>query len=550
MLLHLSIRNILLLKECDIDFAAGLNVLTGETGAGKSILLDALGLVLGERSDAGLIRAGQNQASVSAEFDITANRAAHAVLAELGFEPSATLILRRSLQADGKSRAFANDAPVSVAALKRLGELLVERNGQHDQRGLMDSKTHRALLDEAAGNQALLQAVALAFAAWKQARTDYETLQESMRGAASEEEWLRHLVRELDALAPEEDEETQLVEKRSAAQAARQSIQHLQQGLEPLQAHGGLALLLRQSVRALQKAPGDATTPIIEGLERAEAELEEAMVCLEKLVDAAEIDPATLDAVDDRLHSLRAASRKYNTAVANLPALLESSRSKLQQITNFDAEQARLQVAVQTTRADYLAKAEALSQARAKIAKKLTSEVAKELASLKMGSTQLRVQQTVLPEHSWGEAGHEQVSFEVATNAGQAFGPLNKVASGGELSRMLLALKVVLRGAAASSAIFDEIDTGTGGAVAEAIGLRLRKLAEKTQVLVVTHQPQVAAQAAHHLFIAKAGSKQVETTVRTLDDTQRREELARMMSGATITDEARRAATKLLQAAS
>jgi DNA repair protein RecN (Recombination protein N) len=550
MLTHLSIRNILLLKSCDIDFVAGLNVLTGETGAGKSILLDALGLVLGERSDAGLIRSGETQASVSAEFDITANRAAQALLVELGFEPSEMLIVRRTVQADGKSRAFANDAPVSVAALKRLGELLVERNGQHDQRGLMDSKTHRALIDEAAGNAALVRGTAEAFAAWRDARSAYALLQESMKSSAGEEEWLRHLVRELEALDPQEDEETQLVEKRSAAQAARQSIAQLQQGLEPLQAHGGLALLLRQSVRALQKAPGDAATPIIDGLERAEAELEEAMVALERLIDAADIDPAALEAAEDRLHSLRAAARKYNTAVANLPDLLANSRSKLNQITNFDAEEARLRAAVDAARAAYLVQAEALSAARSKVAKKLATDVAKELASLKMGSTQLRVQQTVLPEQSWGEAGHELVAFEVATNAGQAFGPMNKVASGGELSRLLLALKVVLRGAAASTAIFDEIDTGTGGAVAEAIGLRLRKLADKTQVLVVTHQPQVAAQAAHHLFIAKAGSKQVETTVRTLDDAQRREELARMMSGATISDEARKAASKLLQAAS
>jgi DNA repair protein RecN (Recombination protein N) len=550
MLRHLSIRNILLLKSCEIDFTEGLNVLTGETGAGKSILLDALGLVLGERSDAGLVRAGETQASVSAEFELGAAKQLRSLLAELELDAQDTLIIRRSLNADGKSRAFVNDAPVTVTALKRIGELLVTRHGQHDQRGLMDSKTHRALLDEAAGNDTALKKTSAAFHAWKEAKTAYDTLQASMQNSASEEEWLRHLVRELDALAPEEGEEEKLVEQRAAAQAAKQSVAHLQQALEQIHAHDGLALRIRGAVRSLQKTPGDAAESIVAGLERAESELEEATVALEKLVDAADINPAALEKLEDRLHSLRAAGRKYNVAVATLPSLLENSRQKLAKITNFDREEKSLRAARDAAQAHYVAASETLSKARAKSAASLMKEVTKELTSLKMASTELRVVQAVLPEQQWGEAGNEQVVFEVATNKGQAFGPLNKVASGGELSRLLLALKVVLRGAAESTAIFDEIDTGTGGAVAEAIGLRLRKLADATQVIVVTHQPQVAAQARHHLFIAKAGAKQVETSVVTLDAKSRREELARMMSGATISDEARQAASKLLEAAS
>lgn len=550
MLSHLSIRNLLLLKTCEIDFTAGLNVLTGETGAGKSILLDALGLVLGERSDAGLIRAGEAQATVTAEFVLGEHPPLRALLAELELDAGDTLLLRRSVNADGKSRAFVNDAGVSVSALKRIGELLVERHGQHDQRGLMDSKTHRALLDSAAGNAALLKKTRVAFAAWKEARAAYEELQQSLRGSAAEEEWLRMLVRELDALAPEDGEEEQLVEQRAKANEAKKSIAHLQEALERLLGGDGLALAIRQSVKSLSRAQGDAVNGIVAALERAETELEEATVALEGLVQAADLDPRALEQAEDRLHALRAAGRKYNVAVASLPGLLQESRSKLSRISNFEADEKKLAAAVDASRAEYVAAAEALSHARAKAALTLTKAVTKELASLKMGSTQLRIAQAPLPEQSWGEAGHEHVVIEVATNAGQAFGPLNKVASGGELSRLLLALKVILRGKAESTAIFDEIDTGTGGAVAEAIGQRLRKLAESTQVLVVTHLPQVAAQAAHHLFITKSGGKQVETTVTALNPSERTEELARMMSGATISNEARKAAIKLLQAAS
>jgi len=547
---QLSIHNILLLKTCAIDFTRGLNVLTGETGAGKSILLDALGLVLGERSDAGLVRSGETQASVSATFVLGEHQALRALLAELELDAGDELILRRSLQADGKSRAFVNDTAVSIGALKRIGELLVERHGQHDQRGLLDSKTHRALLDSYAANAALLKKTATAFAAWKEARAQQEALAASMQGAANEEQWLRQSVKELGALDPQEGEEEALVEQRAQANAAKQSIQHLQQALEAIHAHGGLALGMRQAVRSLQKTAGEGYLPIIEGLERAETELEEATVALEGKVSDADIDPRALEQAEDRLHALRAAGRKYNMAVASLPGYLASAREKLSRITNFDAQDKALRAQEAQAKAAYVELAQELSFKRAKAADGLVKAVGKELTSLKMASTQLRLAQTVMPEQSWGEAGHEQVMFEVATNAGQSFGPLAKVASGGELSRMLLALKVVLRGNAEATAIFDEIDTGTGGAVAEAIGLRLRKLADSTQVLVVTHLPQVAAQAVRHLFIAKAGTKQVETTVRLLSDAERTEELARMMSGATISDEARHAASKLLQAAS
>lgn len=547
MLTHLSIKNILLLKSCEIDFAAGLNVLTGETGAGKSILLDALGLVLGERSDATLVRAGETQAQVTAEFDISEQDEVKALLTELELPVEETLLLRRSLSTDGKSRAFANDAAVSVGGLKRLGELLVARHGQHDQRGLLDSKTHRTLLDAHAGNAALLTKAAKAFVAWKQATAELEGLRASMSNAAQEEEWLRMQVKELETLAPRAGEETELVELRQKAQTAKQSIGHLQQALEIIHAGSGIAPQLRQAAKALLKTDAES---IREGIERAEVELEEATVALEKLVESAEIDPEALEKAEDRLHALRDASRKYRVPVEGLEELLAGSQVKLKQISNFDAAEKALSAALKESLAAYRTASEALHASREKAGASLTKVVMKELAPLKMGSTQLRVVQNELPEQSWGEAGMHQVSFEVATNAGMPFGPLSKVASGGELSRLLLAFKVVLKGKATASSIFDEIDSGTGGAVAEAIGLRLKKLAEDAQVLVVTHLPQVAALASHHLYITKSGGKAVETKVTQLSEKERAEELARMLSGATISDEARAQAGKLLQAAS
>lgn len=554
MLTHLSIQNIVLLKRCEIDFARGLNVLTGETGAGKSILLDALGLVLGERSDASLVRAGEEQASVSAEFDMAGHRAVHALLAKLELPIEETLVLRRSLTRDGKSRAFVNDAPVSVGALKRIGELLVARHGQHDQRGLLDAKIHRQLIDQFGGHGTLLKKSSATFDSYKATLNALEELRTAKSAGAGEEEWLRHMVSELDKLAPREGEEVELVEIRQKANAAKSSVSQLQQALDVIHAQEGLAPALRQAARAVGKAKwegeGDPLSPIHAALERAETELEEATVALEKLVEAADIDPQALEHAEDRLHALRAAARKYNTHADGLAELLERSQQKLKQLTSFDAEEAKLTAALETARAEYVKAGEALSQARSKAGAALAKTVAKELTSLKMASTQLRLVQSPLPEAQWGEAGHESVVMEVAANAGMGFGALSKVASGGELSRLLLALKVVLKADDEVSAIFDEIDTGTGGAVAEAIGQRLKKLAEQAQVIVVTHLPQVAAQAAHHLFISKSGAKQTETNVVTLDAAARTEELARMLSGATISDEARKAAGKLLQAAS
>ena len=550
MLTQLFIRNLLLLKRCEIGFAPGLNVLTGETGAGKSILLDALGLVLGERSDAGLLRQGETQASVTAEFQIGDRQDITALLEELSLSKSEMLILRRTLGADGKSRAFVNDEPVSAAALKRLGELLVARHGQHDQRGLLDSRIHRALLDAVAGNDVLLRKTVSAFRAWKEALARQEQLAAQREAALREESWLRQTVDELGKLAPEECEEEQLVELRRTAQQARQSVAHLQEAHAALMEGDGVALRLRQAAKALVKCEGEGIAEVNAALERAEAEIEEASVALERMIDAADIDPHALEKAEDRLHALRAAARKFNMPVASLATHLAESRARLQHVISGEKEAAEVAKQVEHMRAAYAELSQQLYASREKAAISLIKSVEKELKPLKMASTKLRVMQTELPEAQWGEAGKHQVQFEVATNAGMPFGPLNKVASGGELSRLLLAMKLVLRGDVQLTSIFDEIDAGTGGAVAEAIGLRLKQLSRVGQVLVVTHLPQVAAQASHHLFIAKEGTKEVRTEVRVLAAHERAEELARMLSGATISDEARAAAQQLLQAAS
>jgi DNA repair protein RecN (Recombination protein N) len=548
MLTHLAIRNLLLLKSCDIPFARGLNVLTGETGAGKSILLDALGLVLGERSDAGLVRSGEAAASVTAEFDVTGNKAVAALMAELELEASDALVLRRMLGSDGKSRAFVNDAPVSAGTLKRFGELLVARHGQHDSRGLMDSKTHRDVLDSFANNSALTKKTAAAYTAWKQAQTAVEALAARAEQAARDEAWLRQTAEELGALAPELGEEEALTEKRKKAADAKQSMGALRAALDLLTEENGAALQLRQVAKLLAK-----TTAVDAGaatqLEVAEAAVEEVSVAIERALAAAEIDPHEIEAAEDRLHALRAAARKYNVAVALLPDLLADARVKVNTLTNLERETKQAAAALAQAEKDYRTAAMALFDSRAKAAESLSKTIVKELKPLKMGTTQLRVVQSELPQQSWGAGGMHQVQFEVATNAGMPFGSLSKVASGGELSRLLLAMKVVLHEGGASTSIFDEIDTGTGGAVAEAIGVRLRTLAEKTQVMVVTHAPQVAALASHHLFISKAGTKAVTTQVEVLNKAARKEELARMLSGATISDEARKAAGKLLQEA-
>lgn len=545
MLTQITIQNLLLFKREDIRFAPGLNVLTGETGAGKSILLDALGLVLGERGDSALIRSGESQASVTAQFDITDHKALAALLKSLDLPLEDTLILRRSISRDGKSKAYLNDAPISVSALRQVGELLVARHGQHDQRGLLETREHRQLLDRFAGHAKALAQLAQCYHSWQEAQARVKALDAVIAAAIREEEFLTHMVHELTELAPEAGEEAKLTEARIQAQQAEkrragiEELRELMEGQEPL---------MNRLIRAEKLAERLALAPLGAALSETSRALDEALVALDKL--AGEGAELSAEAMEDRLFALRDAARKYHVLPDGLAAALAEALEKLRTLNHQQEDRAEATRREAATRAEYLKTADSLSVARAVAAKKLVAAVEKELGALKMAATKLQVTQTELPEAQWGEAGRELVQFEVATNAGQAFGPLAKVASGGELSRLLLAMKVVLRETlAATTAIFDEIDSGTGGAVAEAIGLRLRQLSSHQQVLVVTHLPQVAALAAHHLVIekqTKAGNTQ--TRVQTLTPAARKEELARMLSGATISAEARLAAEKLLQA--
>lgn len=547
MLAALTIENILLLKSCRVDFAPGLNVLTGETGAGKSILLDALGLALGERSETGLIREGEARAQVVAEFDAVPQAAA-ALLETLGIAAGSPLIIRRDLTAQGKSRAFVNDTPITVAALRQLGALLVVRHGQHDQRGLLDIKTHRDLLDQAAAHAPLVTTVADAYHALTAARAAHAALIAEVESAAREEEWLRRSVDELQALAPLEGEEERLLSIRKAAGEGQAQRAALADAIARLSGEDGLAIRLRALLMKLGKV-ASLPAAISDALARAEAEIESASIGLEALEAGASLSPQEIEAAEDRLHTLRSAARKYNCAVALLPDLAAQLTQRLAQLDQGTDALTRVEKQLGDARAQYLAVAERLSASRQAAGERVCKAIARELAALRMERTLLRVRSTALAEQSWGEGGHDAIQFEIATNGSQNFGPLAKVASGGELSRLLLAMKVVLSPPAGIVSIFDEIDTGTGGAVAEAIGRRLQQLARRAQVVVVTHLPQVAALADHHLYIEKTGRRTSVTAVRTLNEAARAEELARMLSGAAISEEARQTAARLLSAA-
>jgi DNA repair protein RecN (Recombination protein N) len=560
MLVQLSIKNIVLIESCDIAFGDGLCVLSGETGAGKSILLDALGLVLGGRADASLVRRGEAQGSISAEFDITANAAAKASLAALELEQADTLILRRSLGTDGKTRCLANDQPVTVAALKKLGETLVEVHGQHDQRSLQDTILHRALLDDYGKLAPRRKQLSANYQAWREAAQAVAALQAQIDQAAREQDYLQHMHNELKALAPQPGEEETLADKRTAMMQSEKLFEVLDTATSELGAGKGAVSALRSAQRALTRSPLTSASalfaPIIEALERAAIETEEALYALEKAGQEATFNPEKFEALEERLFALKAAGRKYNLPVDELAGLYAQVAEKLSLIGNQSHQLGALAKKEAQAKEAFIREAQALSAERKKAAARLEKSVEGELKPLKMEGTHFRVRLETLPESGWSEWGSDLVHFECATNVTKgskiiAYAPLSKIASGGELSRFMLAMKVALAGVrGAATIIFDEIDSGTGGAVADAIGKRLSKLGENAQVLVVTHLPQVAARGSQHLLVEKMEkAKKILTTVRPLSQAQRGEELARMLAGATITPEARKAAQKLLEEA-
>jgi len=557
MLARLSIRDIVLIERLDIDFAKGLAVLTGETGAGKSILLDAFALALGGRGDASLVRHGVEQGQVTAVFDLPKKHPAFAILRENGLDDSNSgeMILRRVQLADGRTRGFLNDQPVSIQTLKAIGATLVEIHGQHDERALVDAATHRRLLDAFAG---LDDSVGTVEALWEARRTARDALEghrAGMERAARDADYLRHASEELMKLAPEAGEETQLASRRTLMMQGEKISEDLRDALGAVAGPQSPVTSLAAAVRRLERRVASAPKLVedaVKAMDAALNSLAEAEQNLNAAIHAADYDPAELERIEERLFALRAASRKYSTPVDDLAALAQKFRADVGLI---DAGADMLKVLEKeagAADAAYLEAAKKLSAARTKAADKLNKAVNAELAPLKLERAKFSTQIESEPQ-SPGPQGFDRVQFWVQTNPGTKPGPLMKVASGGELSRFLLALKVVLsdRGSA-PTLVFDEIDTGVGGAVADAIGARLGRLAEKVQVMAVTHAPQVAARADQHLLISKEAldkGKRVATRVAPLVKEHRREEIARMLAGAEITREARAAAEQLLKAA-
>jgi DNA repair protein RecN (Recombination protein N) len=555
MLVSLAIRDVVLIERLDLALGAGLTVLTGETGAGKSILLDSLGLALGQRAEAGMVRAGQSQASVVASFHLPASHPALAMIAEQGIEAEDELVLRRVVQADGRSRAFINDEPVGVGLLRRLGALLVEVQGQHDQVGLADPATHAGLLDAFGGLDAARGSVAEAFRAWRGAERELEAAREAIASAQRDEDWLRHALGELDELAPEEGEEDRLADERQAMQQGERRAEAVASALSELQPRdrrggAGPAAALRNAARALERlpAPNEEAAPAIAALGQAQDALAEAENLLERLSQGMSPDPRRLEHVEERLFALRAAARKHAVPVTELPALLRSLRDRLSALDAGAERATALEAAAAAAKARYLEGAQALSATRRATAGKLEDAVARELKPLKLERARLHISIERRDERGWSSDGLDRIIFLVSTNPGQKPGQLEKIASGGELSRLMLALKVVLaRGSPVPTLVFDEVDSGVGGATAAAVGERLARVAERLQVLVVTHSPQVAARGAQHLRVAKGiRADRAETRVEPLDDSARREELARMLAGETVTEAARAAADSLL----
>ena len=550
MLRQLAIRNVVLVEQLELEFDKGLGVLTGETGAGKSILLDALGLALGARSDAGLVRSDEDAASVSAEIELSADHPVHALLAEQGIETEdgEPLILRRSLKADGGSRAFVGAASVPAGLLREIGSLAVEVHGQHDERGLLNPRGHRALLDTFGGLD--VTKVAGAWSTVIQIEADLAQAKAEIAAAERDRDYLSHSLAEIDALAPEAGEETQLAEERAAMQAGLKAGESLS-GLDDLLGGSDGALAqLRLAARRIER--GAAEHPLLAdalaALDRAVIEASEAEDKISRAADALTFDPARLEAAEARLFDIRGLARKHRVEPDALAALADRMRSQLSEIEAGGERIAELDRALEQARLRYFDHAADLSRQRHEAASKLDEAVAAELHPLKLDAARFR---TAMAQAEPGSSGTDKVEFEVSTNPGTPFGPLTKIASGGEMSRFVLALKVALAEAgSAGTMIFDEIDRGVGGAVASAIGERLARLAKQSQVLVVTHSPQVAARATHHFRIEKThGADGTRTTVRRLDGDERREEIARMLSGAAVTDEARAQAARLLEAA-
>jgi len=556
MLAALSIRDIVLIDQLDLNFDPNLCTLTGETGAGKSILLDALGLAMGGRADGGLVAHGSDKGSVTAVFDLEPGHPAFDLLSENEISVEEGIILRRVQTKDGKTRAFINDQPVSVGLLRRVGDTLIEIHGQHDERGLLDDAGHRALLDAYGAFEHLLKTVRTCWTSVVETRVALESHKAALAKAAADQEFLSHAVAELDELSPEEGEEERLAQERTLMMHSEKIAGDIADAERALAGDKGLEARINLALRRLERTKDQAAGRLDGVIAALDRTLNEAADARGQLADAArsiEFNPVELESSETRLFALRAAARKYSVTVDGLHGLREQMRSDLEGITAGEGRTRELAQALGEAETAYAVAAGALSDARSKAALRLDKAVARELKPLKLDKATFRTQVTQIELDRGGPDGIDKVAFLISTNPGAPMGPLAKIASGGELSRFVLALKVSLAAAgSASTLIFDEVDAGVGGAVAEAVGRRLAELSQRLQVLVVTHSPQVAARAGCHFLISKGSngnrskSAPLVTRVAVLGQEERREEIARMLAGERVTDAARAAADQLI----
>jgi DNA repair protein RecN (Recombination protein N) len=561
MLASLSIRNFVLVDRLDIEFRKGLCVLTGETGAGKSILLDALGLAIGARADSSYVRGGTGsgaKAVITATFDLPRSHAAFARLADNDIEipeDGEPLILRRTLTGDGRSRAFVNDQTISAGALRSIGQTLIEIEGQFASHGLLDPANHRDALDAFGQLDGMAVRTRDSWSTLKAAEKALATARDEIGRIASEGDYLRHVFAELDEIDPQAGEEAQLSESRSVMMNSEKIAEAIHQSLDTLAGHKGLQTALSKASRALERANEQAAgtlKAVLESMERTGNEAATTVDLLEDALRSLDQDPAQLERLDERLFGLRALARKHSTDVDSLAALRDAFAQKLERLDDADRDLTRLETEARKARQDYEDAARAMHQARTDAAHALDAAINKELPHLRLEKASFRTHIEELSESAWSSHGIDHITFEVTTNPGQPAGPINKIASGGELARLLLALKVVLSTSnRVTTLVFDEVDAGVGGATAASVAERLSRLSDGIQVLVVTHSPQVAARGVRHLHVMKSieksgGADSTVTAVTELSADERREEIARMLAGTTVTDEARAAADKLM----
>lgn len=551
MLSRLSVRNVVLISHLDLEFREGLTVLTGETGAGKSILLDSLGLALGSRADFGLIGRASDRAEVGAMFHVNPDHPVLGILEDAGISCDGEIILRRQLR-DGKSPALINDTPVSSTLLRQVGDVLVEIQGQFEGRGLLDVSTHRVLLDRFAGAEAKANQTSDAYHHWRELNSQLQAALDELAKARADEDWLRDAVGQLDELSPEAGEEESLAEERVVLANVSKIAEVLAQVEAGITTEGGAASIIATAGKTVDRAvenAGRILTPLSEALARVEAELDETVNSIADARDTLDGDPGRLAVIEDRLHALRTQARKHNVTVDELPQIHESLAKKLAGLDDQSGGIAELTTAEAEAARAYHDLAMELSEMRKSHAVQLDAKVMEELPPLKLDQAQFITRIETLPEEKWGPHGVDQVRFEANTNPGMKTGPIDRIASGGELARFLLALKVVLADTSAPmSLIFDEVDSGVGGAVAAAVGDRLARLGEDTQSLVITHSPQVASRGRYHFRIAKSATDEgMISSAEPLQSDERLEEISRMLSGATITPEARAAALRLME---